>query len=246
MTHTKPPSERSESKKEPLPQRERSWLDYGSFFVVAMGIGAVFIGFISVLFFVNRFPNQLQALAFLTALFGAIVGLVGTYFSVRANRAATSEIESAAEAADAAARQLARTEPQNVLEVAAAQTDLLGSYYRTVLAQARVSFRWAQVLTVIGVLFFLGALTFLMIRQVQPVAWVSAISGALVEVMASVVLVLYGRTTKQLAAFHLRLEQTQRFLLANSICEFLDGETRQETRSWLVRTIADPNSTVRR
>ena len=66
-----------------LPQGERSWLDFGSFFVVALGIVAVIIGFLAILLFLNTFEDGTQALGFLTALFGAITGLVGTYFGVK-------------------------------------------------------------------------------------------------------------------------------------------------------------------
>src|SRR5215213_1039314 len=66
-----------------ISQGERSWLDYGNFFVVTWGIVAVIIGFLSILLFLDRFTDITQALGFLTALFGAIVGLVGTYFGVK-------------------------------------------------------------------------------------------------------------------------------------------------------------------
>jgi hypothetical protein len=66
-----------------VPQGERSWLDYGSFFVVTWGIVAVIIGFLSILLFLDRFTDITKALGFLTALFGAIVGLVGTYFGIK-------------------------------------------------------------------------------------------------------------------------------------------------------------------
>lgn len=66
-----------------ISQGERSWLDYGSLFVVTWGIVAVIIGFLGILLFLDRFTDITQALGFLTALFGAIVGLVGTYFGVK-------------------------------------------------------------------------------------------------------------------------------------------------------------------
>jgi hypothetical protein len=68
-----------------LPQDERSWLDYGSLFVVVLGIVAVIIGFLSILLFLDRFTDVTQAIGFLTALFGAIVGLVGTYFGIKSS-----------------------------------------------------------------------------------------------------------------------------------------------------------------
>jgi hypothetical protein len=66
-------------------QGERSSLDYGSFYVVALGITAVFFGFIVMLLFAGAFGGLTTALGFLTALFGAITGLVGTYFGVKSS-----------------------------------------------------------------------------------------------------------------------------------------------------------------
>jgi hypothetical protein len=66
-----------------LSEGERSWLDYGNLYVVAFGIAAVLIGFLVILLFLDRFADRVQALGFLTALFGVITGLVGTYFGVK-------------------------------------------------------------------------------------------------------------------------------------------------------------------
>ncbi len=61
------------------------WLAYGNFFIVVLGLTVVIIGFLLVLIFLNRFANGTQALGFLTALFGAVAGLVGTYFGIKAS-----------------------------------------------------------------------------------------------------------------------------------------------------------------
>lgn len=67
-------------------QGERSSRDFGSFYVVAFGITAVFFGFIVMLLFSDTFTDNIAtALGFLTALFGAITGLVGTYFGVKSS-----------------------------------------------------------------------------------------------------------------------------------------------------------------
>jgi len=68
----------------------RSWLDYGSLFVVLWSILAVIIGFLSVLGFLGRFGDVNQALGFLTAFFGAIVGITGTYFGIKTSADATA------------------------------------------------------------------------------------------------------------------------------------------------------------
>jgi hypothetical protein len=60
-----------------------------------------------------------------------------------------------------------------------------------------------------------------------------------VQVIAGINFVLYGKAASQLLGFHGRLEQTQRFLLANSICHAIgDDAARTSTRAELVATIA--------
>jgi hypothetical protein len=76
----------------PRPSRQQSQQsgvrqlqDYGSFSIVALGITAVFLGFLVMLLFADRFGDLASALGFLTALFGAITGLVGTYFGIKSS-----------------------------------------------------------------------------------------------------------------------------------------------------------------
>jgi hypothetical protein len=73
------------------PPGERSWREYGSLYVVLWGILAVCIGFLGVLLliFLGGFRDINEALGFLTAFFGAIVGLVGTYFGIKTSADAT-------------------------------------------------------------------------------------------------------------------------------------------------------------
>jgi len=71
-------------------------MDYGSFFVVICGILAVIIGFLLTLLFLGRFADVTQALGFLTAYFGAIVGLAGTYFGIKSSSDAAAGAQSLA------------------------------------------------------------------------------------------------------------------------------------------------------
>lgn len=65
---------------------ERS-LEYGNFFVVVLGILAALIGFLVAfpLLVSGVFDDPTQVLALLSALFGTIVGLVGTFFGVKSS-----------------------------------------------------------------------------------------------------------------------------------------------------------------
>jgi hypothetical protein len=100
-----------------LPQDERSWLDYGSLFVVVLGIVAVIIGFLSILLFLDRFTDVTQALGFLTALFGAIVGLVGTYFGIKSSSDARQGAQDlAANGRDTTRPRVSSTAPEDTTE----------------------------------------------------------------------------------------------------------------------------------
>jgi hypothetical protein len=111
-------------------------------------------------------------------------------------------------------------------------------YYTSVLQQAKRSFVWALCAAVIGLLFFMAAVAFLLLRQPQNVSYISVICGALVEAISALNFYLYGQASRQLVTFHLPLERTQRFILANTICESLH-QSKEAIRAKLVLALAD-------
>jgi Bacterial Ig-like domain len=84
-----------------VPQRELSWLDYGSLVVVICGIGAAMIGFLLTLVFLGSFDDVTQGLGFMTAFFGAVIGLAGTYFGIKTSSDATRGAQQLAAASGA-------------------------------------------------------------------------------------------------------------------------------------------------
>ena len=133
--------------------------------------------------------------------------------------------------------QFVAARPEDVQLIARAQVTKLEDYYNTALMQAKQSFKWALVAAGVGSAFFLFAVAVLLTVQSTAVATISIISGALIQVISGLNFYLYNKTTNQLVDFSARLDQTQRFLLANSICESLDT-SKEKTRAALVTTIA--------
>ena len=141
---------------------------------------------------------------------------------------------------------VAQANPSNIQEVAASQLGIINNYYKGVLQQAQQSFRWALISAGVGLVFFIGAIGFLVFqkpstdsnKQFLGASHISLISGALIEVISGINFYLYARASTQLESFHSRLDRTQRFLLANSVCENLEGEIKQSTRAELVQIIA--------
>jgi hypothetical protein len=133
---------------------------------------------------------------------------------------------------------LSHANPDNVQEIAASQIQLLNNYYDLVLDQAKRSFKWALIAAGVGFVFLIASLGFILLQQRQMVAIMSLISGSLVEVISAINFYLYGRTSSQLSKFHTRLDMTQRHLLANSICECLEGDYKNQARSYLIKMMA--------
>jgi hypothetical protein len=133
---------------------------------------------------------------------------------------------------------IADTYPDDVQQNAANQTALLTKYYDEVLKQAQTGFKWAVVASLIGLAFFLGAIIIFLSFNSIDGAVISMVGGAIVEVIAGLNFYLYGKTTAQFSEFHQRLAQTQRFLLANSICSLIEDAGRQTSRAELVQVIA--------
>lgn len=136
---------------------------------------------------------------------------------------------------------LSTTDPREVQKVAASQINLLSSYYEVVLDQSRRSFLLASAAAGIGLIFLISSIIFLLFNfnRPQDLAIVSLISGALSEFISGINFYLYNKSATQLAGFLNKLDMTQRFLLANSVCEGLDGDFKQQARSDLVRAIAE-------
>jgi len=136
------------------------------------------------------------------------------------------------------AAEISEAEPGDIQKIGSLVIELLGEYNHEVLSQARVSFRWAVIAAIVGFVIF-GAAIISMLAYGRPeISLIGVVGGAITEVVGGLQFYLYGRTMAQFAHFQRSLDTTQRFLIANSICESLDSETKQKSRSELVRLIA--------
>jgi hypothetical protein len=132
---------------------------------------------------------------------------------------------------------VAGLDPAKIQEVAASQVVISERYCNTVLHHAQRLFRWALMAAGAGLLFFLLAIALLVFQQSVTGALISLTSGGALEALALLNFCLYGRIFHQLRAIQERLDRTQQYLLANSICENLNGEVKQTTQIELIRAI---------
>lgn len=148
--------------------------------------------------------------------------------------------EPISKAADAVVKQLAEVKTDDVKGIAASQISLLSRFYDLSLDQAGRSFRWALIASIIGLIFFLAAIGFqMMASEGSRLATITLIGGAMIEFIAGINFYLYGKTLSQLTLFQGRLEVTQRFLLANSLCESLGADYKDEARASLIAQLTN-------
>jgi hypothetical protein len=139
---------------------------------------------------------------------------------------------------DAIAEELSRIEPGDVQKIVSKQIQLLGNYNQDALEQARTSFNWAIRSTIFSFVILIGVIVYLVLVQTQNVVSILAgISSLFAQLLSGTQFYLYRRSQEQVAYFHKALNQTQKFMLANSVCEGLDGEYKQKARSDLVKSI---------
>lgn len=144
---------------------------------------------------------------------------------------------SVAGATEKALKHLSDAPKDDVTAIASSQIELLARFYDLSLSQAGRSFRWALIASMVGLVFFVLAIVFMVWRESGQLATITMIGGALIEFIAGVNFYLYGKTLSQLSLFQGRLEVTQRFLLANSLCESLGEAWRDPTRARLINQL---------
>lgn len=133
-------------------------------------------------------------------------------------------------------------EANSASKMGSALNKLIESYYKDALNQGRQSFILALVASGVDTFLFFGALGWTMkpsenqkVPQSTPaLSNVKLLAGALVEVIAGINFYLYFRASRQMAAYHICLERTNRFLLANAICNELSEEIKDGSREKLI------------
>jgi hypothetical protein len=138
--------------------------------------------------------------------------------------------------------ELAHIEPKNTNKMASLLQDMSLRYYEDVRTQAQQSFRVACLAAAVGTILFVYAAYRMMEpgpNRVSSAVW-GLLPGALVQVISGINFYLYGKAARQFGAFHVCLERTNRFLLANTLCENLNCPTRRdEVRTQLIQVVAN-------
>jgi len=120
---------------------------------------------------------------------------------------------------------ISETDPGDIQQNAANQIKLLEKYHEDGLQQAKTSFRWALILSIFSLICLVVSICYLLFISpgVNVVNILTTISSVLAQFLAATQFVLYNQTRKQLTYYHQQMNQIQKFLLANSVAESLNG-----------------------
>ena len=140
---------------------------------------------------------------------------------------------------DTIADHISKTDPGDIQGNAANQIQLLNKYHEHGLEQAKTSFKWAIIFNLIGLVCLVIALFFLIYTRAESIiSIITAVGSVTTEFIAGSILYIYNQTRKQLTYYHQQMNQTQRFLLANSLIESLPDDAKVKIRIELVKVIA--------
>jgi hypothetical protein len=127
----------------------------------------------------------------------------------------------------------------DIHKMASLHVQMILEYYQDVLEQAQRSFFWALVAAGVGTLFFIAAVAASFDTNSGFSAIPSVVAGALIQVISAFNFYLYNRASHQFASFHICLERTNRFLLANTMNDNLDDANKDAMRMELIRIVAN-------
>ena len=114
--------------------------------------------------------------------------------------------------------------------------NLIYNYYDNVRDQAKQSFQSAKRVALLVFILLVLTVVYVMFMDLMPhvsvrfeqhtgglgVGAIGLIGSSVVEVIAGVQFVLYGRATRQFGAFHICLERTHRYLVAYKMAERIE------------------------
>jgi hypothetical protein len=131
---------------------------------------------------------------------------------------------------------IAKASTGDVHVIASLLLRMIICYYADVRRQAILAFLAALGLEAIAVGFFFFSIVRVMDEGID-FNILGIVAGALVQVMTAVVFYLYSQTARQFWAFHICLERTNRFLLANAIVGSLPEAEKAAKRSEIISTM---------
>jgi hypothetical protein len=144
----------------------------------------------------------------------------------------------------AAIATIKESDPTDFKAISGSKLTLSNSFYNNALRQSQQSFLWALIFAGAGALFIITAVTLVIVLQPTIatsviIALLGGSGGVGAGAISYATLQLYKQASDQAAACHIRLDRASDFILANSACEGLEGQEKQQMRSEIIRKLVE-------
>jgi hypothetical protein len=122
------------------------------------------------------------------------------------------------------------TDASDIQKVGAANLNLNDLYCESIINQANRSFWSALIAAMVGLLFFLGAVAFIVLshQNAEQLSLVTGLGTAITACVSGTSFYLYRSTMKHFEAFHLCLARTEIVLLENSVCKQIEDVNKRD------------------
>lgn len=130
----------------------------------------------------------------------------------------------------------------DVNAIVKSQLKTLGKVHDLQVAQASTSFRWALVAGVIGLIFLVAAISFMLSQHLQSLSLASFVSGTVIEFIAAIQLYIFKHASQRLEKTQVRIDDMLQFLIATGMAEKLTGDQKQQVRGDVIRAYMGLNN----
>ena len=134
--------------------------------------------------------------------------------------------------------EISNAQPGDTHGIASVLQKMIIFYYEDVREQAMLSFWSALAAGAVGMLILLYAIKYTMSGNMTDKTIISLVASITAQFVSGVSFYLYFKAARQFASFHICLERTNRYLLANTIVDGLTDPARGDAKRALAELIA--------
>lgn len=139
----------------------------------------------------------------------------------------------------AAIEKLGKADASDIKTISALQLELSAAYYRNPHRQSKISFLLAWIAAMVCLALLIVAVVVFVFQKPAEIGHISiigsAISGAFIYIFSD----MYKHASNQALAYKPQIDKIQRIIIANTVCETLDEEKKQEMRVKIIECLLD-------
>ncbi len=132
-----------------------------------------------------------------------------------------------------------QADPSDMKAIGVLALELSAGYYNEPLKQSRQSFLLMRIAAVVCLVLFFAAIAVLFLQKPANIAYINLLGGAISAFFSGIFFLMYRQASNQALSYKPQVDRAQNFIMANSACESLEGDTKHATRAELIKKLAE-------